>query len=688
MPSEAKLLRDEAQSSDHELERDRRKKLGQFFTGMPLGRLLAELSVSAQTHTIFDPMAGTGDLLEAASQVAKARGLEISSVAAIEIDPSTASLCEQRLSAIPAKIRRTISGDAFDPRNLHRLGLNQFDLVITNPPYVRYQSQNGAGQNRDAIRASLEKLVEDFVQSGEQHIWLSLIRGYSGLADLSIPAWILSGMLVKPGGRLALVAPATWRSREYADVVRYLLLRCFQIEYVVQDTQPGWFSDALVRTQLIVARRETYQRTIIPLAERPHFLPAKWIEISPTAGSPVSLVGSAFDSPKPEGAFSEWAARTQTDSVHGITLSEFSLEAEWHALGDKIRRRSWCSSVENTEIQQPGLFFPSREEPTVIPQPIARALGEDASRLADQSTKQAGIQIGQGLRTGCNAFFYVDADTYGSDAKTVTVTASALFSHRRIPVPISALKPVLRRQSELRDLSLARIPPGRLLDLRQWEASKDAGRVEHATQRKQMPIELAEYVRDAETTIVKNGMAVSRLSAVKTNVRRTADGPPRHWYMVPDFAPRHLPLAFVPRVIGGEPRTEKNFPERILIDANFTTIWCEDGKWSAAALKALFNSTWCIAYMEAIGTPLGGGALKLEAAHLRQLRIPNFSDAQRAHLSKLGDLFGPYDATLRRQIDTLVLGVLVPHANESTIARHLAALSRTADDFRRARLRK
>ena len=42
-----------------------RKRLGQFFTGLPLGRLLAALSVENGIQTVIDPMSGTGDLLDA-----------------------------------------------------------------------------------------------------------------------------------------------------------------------------------------------------------------------------------------------------------------------------------------------------------------------------------------------------------------------------------------------------------------------------------------------------------------------------------------------------------------------------------------------------------------------------------------------------------------------------------------------
>ena len=57
------------------------------------------------------------------------------------------------------------------------------------------------------------------------------------------------------GGKLAIVVPETWLNREYAQIVQYLLLRWFRIEFVVEDANAVWFPDALVRTTVLIAER-------------------------------------------------------------------------------------------------------------------------------------------------------------------------------------------------------------------------------------------------------------------------------------------------------------------------------------------------------------------------------------------------------------------------------------------------
>jgi hypothetical protein len=117
-------------------------------------------------------------------------------------------------------------------------------------------------------------------------------------------------------------------------------------------------------------------------------------------------------------------------------------------------------------------------------------------------------------------------------------------------------------------------------------------------------------------------------------------------------------MVFLPRVVTDDPWAEENPGARLLIDANFSTIWAEQSQWSASALKALFNSAWARALMEASGTPLGGGALKLEAAHLRHLPVPEFSDADRAELARLGAKLSPDDLATLAKVDAVILRAL------------------------------
>ncbi len=146
---------------------------------------------------------------------------------------------------------------------LGKLPRLQWDLVIANPPYVRYQSTSkGTGKDyalpnavevRNGLIANIGLLPA--LDDTDKELFTKLAHSYSGLADLAVPSLILCAGLVAPGGRLALVVPESWLSRDYATVAHYMLLRWFDIEYIVEDEHAAWFADAQVKTTLLVAKR-------------------------------------------------------------------------------------------------------------------------------------------------------------------------------------------------------------------------------------------------------------------------------------------------------------------------------------------------------------------------------------------------------------------------------------------------
>jgi len=683
-----RLIRAAARAYEERLPLDQRKQLGQFFTGLPLGRLLAHLALQPDTKMVLDPMAGNGDLLDAVWEAATERDIHLERLDGIEIDEQTAEACAKRLAGIfgsgDGPIRQIVSGDAFESASLNAFEAEGYDLVITNPPYVRYQTHERGGAGGAGVRLGLIDTIGGRLSGTERDIWKTLAEGYSGLSDLSIPAWLLAASLVRPGGTLALVAPATWRSRDYADVVRYLLLRCFSLECIVEEKQPRWFSSALVRTHLLVARRLESQDALTTLGSRTVWSSARWLQVSPQASSKSSLVGTAFDSERPEMEFARWVQDGCGGQRSGISARNYELRDEWASVKARVIRHSWYYKVEASAEGLP-LFSSVMVTSSSVPEPLS-ALFEDQFGVGGFVTlEEAGIQVGQGLRTGCNGFFYVSCCGEASDGFLV-VRTSDLFAGWRFSVPLDAIRPVLVRQAEVTSVAEGRVPNGRVLDLRRWVLPEDFGIVSaaHAAYAKRgetlpcrMPIDLAAYVRMAAKVSFKERGSEKRipdLSAVTTNVRLPRKGQtiPRFWYMLPDFAARHLPAAFVARVNHGLPWAESNLEPPILIDANFSTLWAPRGNWTRYALKALLNSGWCRALMESLGTPMGGGALKLEAAHLRQLHVPLLSDADKERLDALGKDLTKGNGPVSHRIDEIILGTVLSKASSRLSCSELA----------------
>ena len=376
------------------------------------------------------------------------------------------------LGSSDAPAQRIIAVNAFDASSVASLARPSYDLVITNPPYVRYQARDPIGTKGTEARSGLIETIESHPSGPDKEIWKALAEGYSGLADLSVPAWLLAALLVRPGGYLALVAPATWRSRDYADVVRYLLLRCFSLECIVEDKQPGWFSNALVRTHLIVARRLQPEDVLQPLGSRAQLPSAQWVQLAPESASERSLAGAAFKGTYPEAQLAAWVYKGCITAKAGIGTRLYDLNDEWASVKTRITRHSWYRKLEQA-ADDPPLFAGGTLRAPPIPD-LFRDLFPGRSFPGTLITlKEAGIEVGQGLRTGCNPFFYITACSEAA-ADSVLVQASALFDHRKFCVPGAALQPVLQRQSDVSCVAHGHTPEGRVLDLRGWVLPEDA----------------------------------------------------------------------------------------------------------------------------------------------------------------------------------------------------------------------
>ena len=108
------------QTSTHTTDVDRRKRLGQYFTGVGLGRILAALAQAEKANSIIDPMAGVGDLLASCLEI----GANPALIAGIEIDRDFRDACSNRLPQADC-----ILGSAFAPDTILRLPRMEWALV-------------------------------------------------------------------------------------------------------------------------------------------------------------------------------------------------------------------------------------------------------------------------------------------------------------------------------------------------------------------------------------------------------------------------------------------------------------------------------------------------------------------------------------------------------------------------------
>jgi len=172
-----------------------------------------------------------------------------------------------------------------------------------------------------------------------------------------------------------------------------------------------------------------------------------------------------------------------------------------------------------------------------------------------------------------------------------------------------------------------------------------------------MDSDLDDYVTQGERYISpSHKKSFKELSAVITNEKKIGDEFERFWCMLPPLKQRHVPNLCISRVCSESPETmfiNQVLGKEIIVDANFITFW-NPNHYDQIIAFALLNSTWAKLFLEVIGTAMGGGALKVEASHVRKIVFPRIDDDKKTELESIGKMIlknKSINRKLQKQID-------------------------------------
>lgn len=205
-----------------------RKARGAFFTPEAVARYVTSWAVRRPQDRVFEPSCGeAGFLLPAAERLAAlgAPGDLAGQLAGVEVHEGSARTAARVLGE--AGFRADIAVGDFLRGQPH----TTYDVVIGNPPYVRYQAFSGearASAQRAALRAGV-----------------ALTNLASSWAAFTVHA----AEHVRPGGRLGLVLPAEMLTVNYAAPVREFLMRAFgrvRLVVFVERVFPGVLEDVVL----------------------------------------------------------------------------------------------------------------------------------------------------------------------------------------------------------------------------------------------------------------------------------------------------------------------------------------------------------------------------------------------------------------------------------------------------------
>ncbi len=595
------------------------KRYGQYFSGSKVADLLvALLPKNKEYFDIIDPMVGVGDLLMAITDHITSD----SNIVGVEIDKTIINECSLRVPN--AKI---FQSDAFCSRQV--IKSTGWDLVITNPPYVRYQLQNDDHDTMpsgESIRRNLCSQIQktSHLSQDDKNLFISLAQKYSGLSDMAVPSWLLCAALVKMNGMLAIVVPDTWLNREYATPIQYMLLKCFDNITIARDVNSCWFDNALVRTSLVVAERkktvslsEGIKKDIFQLD-----LSRELIDTNSLVGglNHGNLVG--YD------ALAEIVENRAKTSGIGYASDTHKAARLFPNLTRATNQSKWGLPEDKENVEKANPSLPSE----------LYQLVSDEKNINYISLQDIGVSCGQGLRTGANEFFYLTI-TDEDETQYFIKDKSWCNNSQKVQIPKKNIIKAVTNRNQIKGLIVeAHTLDKGLLFISNYIRPKDKNVCSP-----NVPADICflsdpvcKYIDGAETYTNNKGLHFKELSAVAPNEKKDESGYMRFWYMLPPLTRRHLPNLCMTRINVGtiECLYVPQSPQcPVSVDANFSTLWADSEKTVNLAM-ALLNSSWSKYFFELISTVMGGGALKVEASHIKKVLFPKYSQEQLEALSE------------------------------------------------------
>lgn len=183
-----------------------RKARGAFFTPEPISRFIADWAIRSSSDRVLEPSAGDAEFMVAAvARLRQLAGCDVRPmVDGVEIHEASAIAGRDRVIRAGGTPNITVS-DFFDV-----VPDGEYDVVIGNPPYIRYQDFSGAARSK-ANRAALAAGVR-----------------LTGLASSWAAFTVHAAQFLGEGGRLGMVLPAELLSVNYAAPVRRFLFESFR----------------------------------------------------------------------------------------------------------------------------------------------------------------------------------------------------------------------------------------------------------------------------------------------------------------------------------------------------------------------------------------------------------------------------------------------------------------------------
>ena len=191
---------------------DSDKLRGGYYTPKPIADFICRWGITSPTDTVLEPSCGDGNFLEASVERYEALGVARKDlpglIQGVELSEVEADKAQERIGQYGLNGTTVVNSDFFSFVRDHRD--NRYDVVVGNPPFIRYQTFPEEHRNR-AITLMAE---------------VGLIP--NKLTNIWVPFLVVSASLLKETGRLGMVIPAELFQVKYAANTRVFLSNFFE----------------------------------------------------------------------------------------------------------------------------------------------------------------------------------------------------------------------------------------------------------------------------------------------------------------------------------------------------------------------------------------------------------------------------------------------------------------------------
>lgn len=178
------------------------KKLrGAYYTPLQLANAMVNLCTADSTHSVLEPSCGDGVFLDSLRQLNLID--QIGSVDAVEIEPDEAEKVQHNYQNY--QNIHVLNEDFFEFYSRMVSAQTQYDLILGNPPYIRYQ----------------------YLTETQRELQSNILSSHGMKANKLINAWVAflvaCVQLLSENGRIAFVIPAEILQVAYAEDLRLFL---------------------------------------------------------------------------------------------------------------------------------------------------------------------------------------------------------------------------------------------------------------------------------------------------------------------------------------------------------------------------------------------------------------------------------------------------------------------------------